>query len=238
MSVMQWDGVANVRDVGGLPLTGNRLTASGVVIRSAALDQLTARGREQLLALQPSRIIDLRSEHELSQRSPVADLAAFRHLPFVDPTRDGERDPSTERTRFDLYRGSLHRNGRHVARIWTEIAEADGPVIVHCRSGVDRTGMLIALLLSVAGVEAPAIAEDYAVQYGGDANLSDSSASPRDPQRSAWAGTKPGAQTMLDILGWIDANFGSTADYLAAHGVTSAQIETIRHRLTEPTATR
>ncbi len=37
-----------------------------------------------------------------------------------------------------------------------------GGVIVHCHGGRDRTGALIALALSVAGVSDEVIAEDYA----------------------------------------------------------------------------
>src|SRR5438132_7958171 len=38
-----------------------------------------------------------------------------------------------------------------------------GGVLVHCHVGRDRTGMVCALALSVAGVPAAAIAEDYAL---------------------------------------------------------------------------
>lgn len=230
---MRWAGATNVRDVGGLPLTEGGSTASGVIIRSGSLDGLTPEGREQLLALQPGRIIDLRSAHEVTRASPLADRDVFRHLPFVDPTRDAERDPTTERSRSDLYCGSLFRNGEHVARIFAEIAQADaGPAIVYCRSGVDRTGMLVALLLSVAGVDHENIAEDYALDTGAISHPTSLSVTRRSPRRPAWAVGPPQAQTMIEVLEWLDARYGGAAGYLTDHGVTNTDIAAIERRLT------
>jgi hypothetical protein len=164
----------------------------------------------------------------------MAGHPGFRHLPFVDPTRDGERDPSTERSRADLYRGSLARNGRHVANIWTEMARAeDGLVVVHCRSGVDRTGMLVALLLSIAGVDKEVIGRDYAIHTSTDPHLSVTTGSVKDPRPPAWTGTPPDAETMVEVLEWLDATHGGAAGYLSALGVGEAPIAAVRRRLTQ-----
>lgn len=225
--------MANVRDIGGLPLIAGGWTAPETIIRSGSLDALTDDGLQQLLTLRPSRIIDLRSAHEITERSPLADLDVFCHLPFVDPARDSERDPAAEQSRTDLYRGSLHRNGTHVARIWAEIAEAGtGPVIVYCRSGVDRTGMLIALLLSVAGVDHEVIAEDYALDTGATSQPTTLSVTQQNPRRPAWAGGSPQAKTMIDVLEWLDAGYGGAAGYLSSHGATDAHIAAVKQRLT------
>lgn len=234
MGTLHWAGVSNVRDVGGVPLSEGGSTAPGVIIRAGALDHVTSEGREQLLAVQPSRIIDLRSAHEVARPSPLGDLDVFRHLPFVDPARDSERKPAVERSRSDLYRGSLQRNGRHVARIWVEIAEADaGPVIVYCRSGVDRTGMLVALLLSVAGVDHASIAEDYALDTGATSQPATLSVARQNPRRPAWAAGPPQAQTMIDVLEWLNTCYDGAAGYLAAHGVTNGHIAAVRNRLAD-----
>jgi hypothetical protein len=235
MGTACWDGVQNVRDLGGLPLRRGGTTMPGVIIRSGALDGLTTAGRRQLLALEPARIIDLRSPHEITQPSPLAGHPAFRHLPFVDPARDAERDPSSERSRSDLYRGSLHRNGRHVARIFSEIAAVEhGPVVVHCKSGVDRTGMLVALLLCVAGVDRETVIRDYATDPGRDPRTSVATGSAKDSGRPDWAGTPPDADTMAQVLDWLDREYGGATGYLSQHGVAEGQIRTVRQRLTRP----
>lgn len=61
------------------------------------------------------------------------------------------------------YRASLVRNASHIVAGIGAIADApDGGVFVHCASGKDRTGMIVALALRVAGVADAAIAADYA----------------------------------------------------------------------------
>ncbi|MDO5285502.1 MAG: tyrosine-protein phosphatase [Actinomycetia bacterium] len=44
----------------------------------------------------------------------------------------------------------------------TRIAQAHPGILVHCSAGRDRTGLVCALLLAIAGVTAELIAEDYA----------------------------------------------------------------------------
>ncbi|MGF7473864.1 tyrosine-protein phosphatase, partial [Salmonella enterica subsp. enterica serovar Minnesota] len=50
------------------------------------------------------------------------------------------------------------------AAVLGAVAEApDGPVAVHCAVGRDRTGLVVAMMLSLAGVSDDVITEDYAV---------------------------------------------------------------------------
>jgi protein-tyrosine phosphatase len=41
------------------------------------------------------------------------------------------------------------------------VAELDGPVLIHCSHGKDRTGIVVAVLLSALGVEPAAIVDDF-----------------------------------------------------------------------------
>ena len=42
------------------------------------------------------------------------------------------------------------------------VAHAGGAAVVHCAAGKDRTGVVVALALTVAGVPAQAVVADYA----------------------------------------------------------------------------
>ena len=46
--------------------------------------------------------------------------------------------------------------------IFESVAQADGGVVFHCFAGKDRTGMVAAMVLSLAGVPNEAIAADFA----------------------------------------------------------------------------
>jgi protein tyrosine/serine phosphatase len=63
-----------------------------------------------------------------------------------------------------FYREALERWAGRWAQAISAIARAPkGGVLVHCHVGRDRTGMVCALALSVAGVPPAAVAEDYAL---------------------------------------------------------------------------
>ena len=52
-----------------------------------------------------------------------------------------------------------------IARIFAIIAAAPGGVLYHCTAGKDRTGILSALLLELAGVARADIVANYQVSY-------------------------------------------------------------------------
>lgn len=49
--------------------------------------------------------------------------------------------------------------------VFTAIGSAPGAVLVHCAGGKDRTGMVIAMLLTLTGVEEDAIVADYEAAF-------------------------------------------------------------------------
>ncbi len=210
-------------------MRGGGTTRPGALIRSADLDELTPAGLDAVRNLRPARLIDLRSGHETVSAHPLAGEPFFRSLPFVDPDRDRERRRGAERTKADLYTGSLDRNGARIADIALEVAEAPpGPVIVHCKAGADRTGMLCALFLEVAGVEPAAIIADYAATSRLDGNPSAPSADPSSLRPARQPAT---ADTMTAVLAHLTSRYGGAVPYLRQHGVTAAHLDSIRHRL-------
>jgi len=69
------------------------------------------------------------------------------------------RDP-TDLT--DHYVGYIQAAGRNVGRALQVLADpASGPTLVHCAAGKDRTGVVVALALSLAGVTREAVVADY-----------------------------------------------------------------------------
>ena len=66
------------------------------------------------------------------------------------------------------------------------IAGADGAVLVHCAGGRDRTGMICAMLLDLAGATADAIVGDYADGWRGAGGAYRGHGWVYDPGRQAW----------------------------------------------------
>src|SRR5206468_3286210 len=60
-----------------------------------------------------------------------------------------------------VYGSFLDENPGAFAAAVGAVATADGTAVVHCTRGKDRTGLVSALLLRIAGVGVDAIAADY-----------------------------------------------------------------------------
>lgn len=148
---------ANVRDLGGLPLTAGGVTRSGVLLRGDA----TYDGDDPppSVVWPPRTVIDLRSSREWRTaaatwpdgtrvvRHPLFDAAALDVVPAEDAL-------------LTVYDGILTTAARSMAAV-SGLLATDGPALVHCAAGKDRTGVVVAALLLLAGVRPDAVAADY-----------------------------------------------------------------------------
>ncbi|MEV8372887.1 tyrosine-protein phosphatase [Kribbella sp. NPDC056861] len=233
MTDLEWSGCLNTRELGGFPTRYGGVTRAGTVIRTDSPDQLDADGVAALRAAGPGLVLDLRSDWEMKQTHPLDGDAVYRRIPWIDPIREQERVPDDEPLMADIYRGSLDRNQGQIVQALRAIASApaEAPVVVHCKSGKDRTGLLVALLLDLVGVPREEIAADYAIseqRLGLVARLAELSADERAANEMLWR-TLP--ETILDSLEHVDTQYGGVRAYLATCGLTAAEISQLAARL-------
>lgn len=118
-------------------------------------------------------------------------------------------------------------------------------MLIHCTAGKDRTGVIVALILSLCGVDDETIAEEYALTQVGlesrkaeltehllrTAELMDITAikgSPEAAQRMLGARK----ESMLGTLAWIRQKYGSVEGYVVNEcRVTPEAVEQIRRNL-------
>jgi protein tyrosine/serine phosphatase len=241
---LAWDGCVNVRDLGGLPLAGGGTTRFGRIVRSDNVRRLSPRGWDELHSYGVRRIVDLRFMRE---RTDEADLPAGLDLVQVslfgdhDPAELSRRDDVVRRALDDVdaidlfYTDTLESRGEHVAAAMQAIASSQhGAVLVHCFVGKDRTGIVSALLLRLAGVPTEAVAEDYALSGPVVGPLVDNwIAAAEDEHERVFrirvsAAPAEGLRRVLDKL---EERWGGEEAYLRAVGVTGADIERLRARL-------
>ena len=164
---LDWPGVHNARDLGGLPANGGR-TRTGAIVRSDSLQALTAEGWEALLAHGVRTVVDLRNDDERGpDASPRPDEVTTVHVP-LDGSHDREFwDVWASGPQFGTplyYRPHLERLPERSAAAIAVIADAPpGGVAFHCEGGRDRAGQISMLVLALAGVPASEIAADYAL---------------------------------------------------------------------------
>lgn len=161
---LDWDGLLNARDLGGIPLPGGSETRAGAFVRSDGLDHLTAAGWARLCDYGVRTVIDLRNpdERETDRAERPAGLRTVE-LP-LDEIEDREFWDEWETQAPPLYyRPFLERFPQRSAAVIAELASAaeTGAVLFHCVGGRDRTGMIAILMLALAGVTKQAIIDDY-----------------------------------------------------------------------------
>ncbi len=246
MRLLKWEACSNVRDMGGYATRDGKQIREGALIRSDNLYYLKPAGRAALLAYGVRTIIDLRDPDEIAERPhPFADgrsrdsVILYRKIRF---SRDAA-DPQVE-ARFaeakslqENYCLSLDYGKQRLAQIASAIADApDGAVVVHCQAGRDRTGIVSALMLDLAGVPRETIVDDYA--------LSDTLIGPLNDEYAASLGTEAERehfrhelrmvrQTMRGLLDHLDREYGGAEGYLRAAGLPEDKIERLKARLVE-----
>jgi protein-tyrosine phosphatase len=233
-------GTFNLRDTGGHPAARGTMRW-GKLYRSDALHRLDDADRRELAARRIGLIVDLRDASE-RDGSPDAlhDLRAdVLHVPVLGAA------PATflaDDTGLDAFYDHIVTERGHavVAALRAVAHSGPTPVIVHCTSGKDRTGLIIALALAIAGVRRAAVVADYAAteRHLPTAALDEIVARWRTPGRpttnlDALVRTSPPA-TMERVLDRIAVSHGSVAGYARAHGLTDEDQALLTDALIRP----
>jgi protein-tyrosine phosphatase len=240
---LHWDGCVNARDLGGLPTGDGGETRRGVVARSDSTRRLSDAGWQALVDHGVRTVVDLRWHEELA-----ADPAHELPIELVHISLFGERDDvywaeleqrlARWSDRVDISREAnldlLERfHGQFVAAV-TAVAQAGSGVVIHCAAGKDRTGLLAALLLRLAGVGIGDVADDYAESNG---NL--------DALTEAWRAEAPDEEerarrlelhgtpreSMVAVLHELERRYGGVREYLLAGGASPDDLDRIVTRL-------
>ncbi|WP_281861147.1 tyrosine-protein phosphatase [Salana multivorans] len=250
-------GTWNARDAGSL--TG---LTRGVLVRSAALMNLTDDGRAELARLGISDVVDLRSPHEVAANGPDAvdgpgttRPVAVHRLPISPGSavpESGEIDPDVMAQLFArLQEPGFAENlltsvyvemvtapawVAQLGRALEVIARADGATLVHCSAGKDRTGVLCALSAHLAGADVEAIDADFL--YSNHALADQVTIVPAAVPQEALEVIKPLLGVHLVSLqamrSALDSTYGGLHGFLDAAGVGPAVAGLPRERLGAP----
>jgi protein tyrosine/serine phosphatase len=244
---LAWEGCLNVRDLGGLPTEDGRRTRLGGVVRADNIRKLTDDGWRALADHGVQRIVDLRWPEELAEDPPRDVEIEVVHVSVLGAEFDAEYVAELDAHLASVddvadhyvwsYGDFLERYRDRFGHAFAAIADADGTVVVHCMGGKDRTGLVSALLLRLAGVPLDAIGDDYAVTA---ANLEPSTsrwipAIADEAERAKWEKLRDTpAGAMMGVVEEIERRYGDVASYLLAAGLTDEQVERLRERLVAP----
>ncbi|MEV4644033.1 tyrosine-protein phosphatase [Saccharopolyspora sp. NPDC049357] len=233
--VLDFNGLLNARDLGGLPAEGGRIRW-GAVVRAEHPAALTEAGWEDLWQHGVRTIIDLTGldEDETDRAPRPAGLTTVRiALDDSSDTEFWDRWEGAFSCTPLYYEPFLDRYPLLVAEVVGAVVHAElGGVLVHCGGGRDRTGLITLVLLASLGVSAQDIAEDYAISHQRRAEL------------CAAAGLGDDTPKIREFLARHDAterglldevvNGRDFADYLRTSGLGDEGPATLRERLVTP----
>ena len=247
---MTWialDGAVNARDLGGLPTVDGRRTRSGVLLRADNLQDLSAADVEALRARGLGTVLDLRTsaEVEFLGPGPLAQTEVkhlnldliphgFEGRSVLERTLPDENAPehAVDHLYFDYVRDAPD----HVATALRTIADPhSGAVLVHCAAGKDRTGVIVALALSLVGVRRDEVIADYARTDERIEGIVERLLN--EPLYSEHAGGRtldsfrPHAWNMERFLDRIDSEFGGVHGLAMSIGVDEETVARLSRRL-------
>lgn len=241
---LSWDGCVNIRDLGGHATEDGGTTRFGAVVRADSVRLLSDAGWAALLDYRVSRIVDLRLYSELAMDPPREVKVEVVHVSLIPELDDpewsqideiGDAEPDAARATRAVYLEFLERFRPRFGEAMQAVADApEGAVVVHCLGGKDRTGLVAALLLRVAGVDREAIGADYALSGPNLRLLTEEWIAEAEDDLERKRRTRIGhapAEAMVGVLEELERRYGSVGGYLEAAGVEPASLDAVAARL-------
>ncbi len=166
------DKMSNCRDLGGYPTKYGKTTNFGMFVRSEAPVELTERDIEFLKDYKITKSLDFRGDADItlfpSSLRNIENIE-YIHLPMFGRAdaagfEDNGDDPSKNFSGWgksyvqwiEMYKG-------WIKDVIHELAETENACQFNCNAGKDRTGIISAFILSIAGVNLNDIAFDYCI---------------------------------------------------------------------------
>jgi protein tyrosine/serine phosphatase len=243
-----WDGCLNVRDLGGLDTANGGRTRYGAVVRADDVHQLSDEGWRALVDHGVRTVLDLRGDHEREDDPPAELPVEVVHVPFMEASEAEWEEiaeeieaaavaaPDVASSTRDVYLIFLERFKANVAAAVRALAQApEGGIVIHCVGGKDRTGLLVAFLLHLAGVDDREVAADYALSE--ERLLSrhqawfEAAESDEELARLQRIARTPAA-SMEGVFAELERRYGGVEGYLRAAGVSDEGLALVRARLT------
>lgn len=167
-------GIQNFRDLGGYKSSKTEKNIRwGMLYRSAQIDSIAPCTLQELQSIGIKTIIDLRTKEEYSNLPQLDDKFHTVHIPIaaakmdsiLQDVQDEKISPDTiYRLVKDTYQDLVNKYQKEIKEVFTLLLDADNyPILIHCTTGKDRTGIISALILASLGVNEEVMMDDYSL---------------------------------------------------------------------------
>ena len=240
------EGSYNTRDIGGYPIEGGGWTQWNRFLRSDGMHRLTNGDQARLTNYGVRAVIDLRTPQETVETPNVfagSSEVTYHHCDIIGdaPALITPKQVLTglpvARIAHSYTTWMDHRQAQF-AEVLGKLADPGfGPAIYHCAGGKDRTGIISALLLSLAGVGRETILDDYTLTsiFHFRRSIMGGASAFEEPVESAgdYADRYCPRDGMARTLAHLDDNYGGVEGYVRAIGLPEGQIDDLRRMLIE-----
>lgn len=209
----------NFRDLGGYATQNGGVTRFNVFYRSACPRSFNDFDRARLAQLNVATAVDLRggSNVDETMRAFVSDGITIYNIPI------GTNE--IPKFAYEVPDGYMkiveHEN---FADVFRTLADCQGAAVFHCFAGKDRTGVVAAMLLMLAGVADEDIIADYTLTYAYFLKRLRQDFLRTDAEPDVF---RPLPEHMEGFLQLFRAKYGDARSYLLQLGLTADRIDGI-----------
>ncbi len=218
--------ILNFRDLGGY-ITSYGKTKDRLIYRSGDLSEALPEELDRLADLGIRTIIDLRNEAQ-KEKTPDKTIGDPRFVNIDVTVNGGGRVPKNKKDMLDSYLEMIEEPVS-ARKIFQAIAYCEKPCLIHCSLGKDRTGVFVALLLLLNGVDFMDVNADYLVSYAYIQRLAEEVRAGRIPYPAELV--DPDILFLKSFYDEFLARFGSLEEYFEWIGLTEDEIRLLANLL-------
>lgn len=228
--------IFNTRDLGGYETQEGSYTKTHKYIRAATPAHLIEEDKEYLYNYGVRVIIDLRGENEIKQAPNQ--MKDYKDIQYYHVDLFGDKNAAViphNQMNFkdmgDLYclmLDYLQPNFKTVFDLF--LKHIDQTILFHCSAGKDRTGVISALLLDLAGCHPYDIVKDYSESYENNQPIYDELLKLANEENAHFLLSSP--TYMLKMLDHLSENYGSAKGFLQKIGLFEDEIDLLQQNFT------
>ena len=234
--LLKVESMTNVRDLGGYETQNGYYTKSHKFVRSTNPGNLSKDEKEYLYDYGIRVQVDLRSDFEVDQQ-PSA-LKGYKDIEYYNINLLQSKNlnvlPSEVRNYHDLsgfYVFMLESNKEQFRQVFEIFYQHPyNAIMFNCSAGKDRTGVVAALLLDLAGCHEYDIVKDYSESYENNLSLIPELEKIIDAKNHVYLESEP--RMMMELLDYLRSNYGSAKEYLISCGFDEEKIMDIIENFT------
>ena len=235
--LLKVESMTNVRDLGGYETQNGYYTKSHKFVRSTNPGNLSKDEKEYLYDYGIRVQVDLRSDFEVDQQ-PSA-LKGYKDIEYYNINLLQSKNlnvlPSEVRNYHDLsgfYVFMLESNKEQFRQVFEIFYQHPyNAIMFNCSAGKDRTGVIAALLMDLAGCHEYDIVKDYSESYENNREMNASLAQMmNDEEAKQYLRSSP--RYMMELLDYLREHYGSAKEYLVQCGLEIEKIEEIIENFT------